>query len=344
MDTTIKNAPPRIFLNLGDGLPSEEIDFASLHEVTWCADKQYANDVEYVIAAFPSDAAGAPIIAWATDDDRVITDRQKQQAIAEGGASASSVKPFSVPLHTAPVAPAAVAPEIAAWQSIETAPKDGRTVLLGYLNEAGKWRTVRGQWMSEAYIAEYWEDPDDVEPGWFETSAEADDVPNCWRVEPTHWMPLPVSPNSAPTPTVAADAAAPKIVAHPGERVSMTYEQYVALRDGSAAQPDERAAPVGRMEMFSGKHGLTWLVDPQSLPAGTHLYARAAAPQAALDEIVYAVQAYGDARADGGDSADAIGKVCNLLRAIATAPTERMSDAARDVLAERARHVSVRGM
>jgi hypothetical protein len=79
--------------------------------------------------------------------------------------------------------------------------------------------------------------------------------------------------HAAPTPTVSADAAAPRhlsdgtvidksvvkrlaaqfglsladaaaleIVAHPGERVSMTYEQYVALRNGSAAQPDERAA------------------------------------------------------------------------------------------------------
>ncbi|PVX61290.1 hypothetical protein [Paraburkholderia unamae] len=53
---------------------------------------------------------------------------------------------------------------------------------------------------------------------------------------------------------------------------------------------------------------------------------RAAAPQAALDEIVYAVQAYGDARADGGNSAEAIGKVGNLLRALTQAPTEHTSD------------------
>ncbi|MEI7291218.1 Lar family restriction alleviation protein [Paraburkholderia tropica] len=312
-----------------------QIDCTNCRNATWWWDEAVAVRSWNKRAALPSDAAGAPV-AWRHSHTHCLYETREAVPLADADE-------WAEPLYAAPVAPAAVAPEIAAWQSIETAPKDGRTVLLGYLNEAGKWRTVRGQWMSEAYIAEYWEDPDDVEPGWFETSAEADDVPNCWRVEPTHWMPLPVSPNSAPTPTVAADAAAPKIVAHPGERVSMTYEQYVALRDGSAAQPDERAAPVGRMEMFSGKHGLTWLVDPQSLPAGTHLYARAAAPQAALDEIVYAVQAYGDARADGGDSADAIGKVCNLLRAIATAPTERMSDAARDVLAERVRQVSVEG-
>lgn len=80
------------------------------------------------------------------------------------------------------------------WQGIETAPKDGRTLLLGDFNSRGKWRTVRGQWMSEDYIAEYGEDPDDVDPGWFETSAEADDAPNCWRIEPSHYQPLPLPP------------------------------------------------------------------------------------------------------------------------------------------------------
>ncbi|WP_321865678.1 DUF551 domain-containing protein [Paraburkholderia tropica] len=98
------------------------------------------------------------------------------------------------PLYAAPVAPAAAPSE---WQPIETAPKTGRTLLLGYLNSAGKWRTVRGQWMSANYIEAHWEDPDDVKPGWFETSAEADDVPNCWSIEPTHWMPLPAAPQGA---------------------------------------------------------------------------------------------------------------------------------------------------
>lgn len=80
------------------------------------------------------------------------------------------------------------------WQLIATAPKGGRTLLLGYYNRAGKWRTVRGQWMSEAYIAENWEDLEDGKPGWFETSVEADDPPNCWAIDPTHWMPIPAAP------------------------------------------------------------------------------------------------------------------------------------------------------
>lgn len=94
------------------------------------------------------------------------------------------------------------------WKPIESAPKDGCTLLLGYPNSRGKWRTVRGQWMSADYIEQNWEDPEGAEPGWFETSAEADDTPNCWSVKPTHWMPLPAAPGEpAETPayTVVLD-------------------------------------------------------------------------------------------------------------------------------------------
>ncbi|WP_321867269.1 hypothetical protein [Paraburkholderia tropica] len=57
MTAEIKNAPARIYLNLGP-VPSEEIEFSALHEVTWCADKQDASDIEYVLAH--SDAVQAP--------------------------------------------------------------------------------------------------------------------------------------------------------------------------------------------------------------------------------------------------------------------------------------------
>ena len=80
-----------------------------------------------------------------------------------------------------------------AWQPIETAPKDGRTILLGRYNLLNKWRTLRGQWFSAADIADEWEN-DDCEEGWYETSVENDDIPNCWRTEPTHWMPIPEAP------------------------------------------------------------------------------------------------------------------------------------------------------
>ncbi|KDC23984.1 PF04448 family protein [Bordetella bronchiseptica F4563] len=81
-----------------------------------------------------------------------------------------------------------------AWTPIESAPRTGCTLLLGYANSHGKWRTVRGQWMSDEYIGNNWEEPDDIEAGWFETAVEADDVPNCWHIEPTHWQPLPAAP------------------------------------------------------------------------------------------------------------------------------------------------------
>ncbi|WP_368647319.1 hypothetical protein [Castellaniella ginsengisoli] len=51
--------------------------------------------------------------------------------------------------------------------------------------------------MSEDYIAEYWEDPDGTEPGWFEAAVEAEDSPNCWPTEPTHWMPLSPAPEGS---------------------------------------------------------------------------------------------------------------------------------------------------
>ncbi len=82
------------------------------------------------------------------------------------------------------------------WSDIASAPKDGRTVLLGFFNAHQKWRTLRGQWMSQDYINEYWEEPDDGEPGWYETAVESDDIPNCWATDPTHWMPLPTPPHS----------------------------------------------------------------------------------------------------------------------------------------------------
>lgn len=78
------------------------------------------------------------------------------------------------------------------WQPIETAPKDGRTLLLGHRNALGNWRTLRGRWIPKAEIEEHWEE-DDFPEGFYEEAVEADE-PNCWPTEPTHWMPLPEPP------------------------------------------------------------------------------------------------------------------------------------------------------
>lgn len=78
------------------------------------------------------------------------------------------------------------------WQPIQTAPQDGRTLLLGYRNFLGKWRTVCGQYYSLERIDSEWDDPEDADAGWYETSENSEDVPNCWAINPTHWLPLPV--------------------------------------------------------------------------------------------------------------------------------------------------------
>ena len=81
------------------------------------------------------------------------------------------------------------------WQTLKTAPKDGRTLLLGYFNSNCSWRTVRGQWISQDYIDNYFEDDwADADPGWYETVVESDSLPNCWLIDPTHWMPIPPPP------------------------------------------------------------------------------------------------------------------------------------------------------
>lgn len=144
------------------------------------------------------DYHAAPVAPAAPEGWKLVpiepTREMRKAGQAHTGAVSATYRDMLAAAPTPTVAADAAAPN---WQPIETAPKTRRTLLLGYSNSAGKWRTVRGQWMSADYIAEYWEDPDDVEPGWFETSAAADDVPNCWGIEPTHWMPLPAAPQGA---------------------------------------------------------------------------------------------------------------------------------------------------
>ena len=44
----MKNIPKRIFLNLGEIEHSGVKDFNELSEVTWCADRIFDSDIEYV--------------------------------------------------------------------------------------------------------------------------------------------------------------------------------------------------------------------------------------------------------------------------------------------------------
>ncbi|MNU91088.1 hypothetical protein D3C71_809690 [compost metagenome] len=141
---------------------------------------------------------------------------------------------YAAMLAAAPTAPAANG-----WLDIASAPKTGRTLLLGYWNSHGKWRTLRGQWMSAAHIAESFEEPDDAKEGWFETSTEADDVPNCWPVTPSHWQPMPAAPGTPPAS--AQDdakewgAAFDAWFSQHGARAGLTYEQIFSA--GWSARP-----------------------------------------------------------------------------------------------------------
>ncbi|MCW0104966.1 hypothetical protein [Burkholderia pseudomallei] len=62
---------------------------------------QWIEDANCVLNGEQADApaeAREPI-AWVTDDDRAITAAQKQRALADGGATASSVRPYSIPCY-----------------------------------------------------------------------------------------------------------------------------------------------------------------------------------------------------------------------------------------------------
>ena len=90
----------------------------------------------------------------------------------------------------------ASAQAVPAWQPIETAPKDGRKLILSYKNSHGLVRTVMAKWVTDEEAAET--DTDDVglEGGWYECIDNWDDYCQVaiHQGEPTHWMPLPAAP------------------------------------------------------------------------------------------------------------------------------------------------------
>ncbi|WP_256734353.1 hypothetical protein [Burkholderia pseudomallei] len=108
---------PLGFLRARPALPEEP---AAIHQVihqvwveetsSWAdvtpayyAERQPSNRRRVYYAPQPAQA-DAPAearepIAWVTDDDRAITAAQKQRALADGGATASSVRPYSIPCY-----------------------------------------------------------------------------------------------------------------------------------------------------------------------------------------------------------------------------------------------------
>lgn len=93
--------------NSPDGEPDAIV--ATLEELRNCA----LNAIEQCISYAAPARAAEGVRAWETDDGRVISDEQKQQALRDGGASASSVRPFSIALGRIGAVPAMAAEAVA---------------------------------------------------------------------------------------------------------------------------------------------------------------------------------------------------------------------------------------
>lgn len=79
------------------------------------------------------------------------------------------------------------------WRPIESAPKDGRCVLLTYKNALGKTRVVIGAFESVLKADEFEDETGNQamsDPAWHETSWVSEEAHHV-EEDPTHWMPIP---------------------------------------------------------------------------------------------------------------------------------------------------------
>ncbi|WP_175878852.1 hypothetical protein [Burkholderia sp. BCC0097] len=110
--TNVCEIPDR---NSPEGEPDAVV--ATLNELRNCAINAIEQCVSYAVPAQSTE----DVRAWETDDGRVITDMQKQQALRDGGASASSVTPYAhalyrrVPAHATAAAIYQILTEEGAW-------------------------------------------------------------------------------------------------------------------------------------------------------------------------------------------------------------------------------------
>ena len=84
------------------------------------------------------------------------------------------------------------------WQTIETAP-NGRIVLVHYKNRLGNGRTVRARYYLPETLESDATETGWADEGWYEES-EAYEYLMPLEHQPTHWMPLPSAPGTAPQP------------------------------------------------------------------------------------------------------------------------------------------------
>jgi hypothetical protein len=127
------------------------------------------------------------VSAWMHPDGHVVPAATMDGARQDGGAMLSSLAAYTIPLIAQSQTPGE------GWMPIESAPKTGRTLLLGYFNALGNWRTLRGEWFSREVIDQQWENAEDCEESWYETMVEGDEE-RVWKTEPTHFQYLPKPP------------------------------------------------------------------------------------------------------------------------------------------------------
>ena len=130
--------------------------------------------------------------AWA-EWERERPAREEAHAITARGAAG---QPPSVPPADIGEVPRDL------WQPIATAPKDGRSMLVSFVNASGKRRTVKAAFFDAATL-----DMDDgacddavdeegknVYAGWYEDSETHEPGYMPLSADPTHWQPLPPPP------------------------------------------------------------------------------------------------------------------------------------------------------
>ena len=84
--------------------------------------------------------------------------------------------------------------DIMKWQPIETAPKDGTSILVGCDYDRRSKSRVALVWWDDAVSAGIWGNW--IEAKWFDEHVECDFVPMHCEFKPTHWMPLPPAPDA----------------------------------------------------------------------------------------------------------------------------------------------------
>jgi hypothetical protein len=94
--------------------------------------------------------------------------------------------------------PAEQEPKTQGWQPIETAPK-GRVLLVYYKNSLGNGRTMRARHYLPETLESDTTESGWADEGWYEES-EAYEYLMPLEHDPTHWMPLPAGPDTAPQP------------------------------------------------------------------------------------------------------------------------------------------------